>query len=276
MALVPGRLDRLGKPGQPVAAHDEHVADAAVGQLGADAGPELRALAGLDPDPQHVLDAVHVDADGDVRGLVAHVRAVADLHDQRVEVDHRVERFERPALPGQHLLEDLVGDLADRLVGQLGAQRGAQVVLDVADRHPAGIEADDHVVEPTKAPGALRHQPRDEATLAITRGVQLDVTDAGRDRLRGRAVARVGEQRRLRSALLIAQMPGQLGLQPPLERGLDQPGDEALRAGQVELAGIDLGEDLIQRPEAAICAATSAPLFGSSSATRSIERLQED
>ena len=42
--LGPGRLDRLGEPGQAVAAHDQHVADPAVGQVGADPGPELRAL----------------------------------------------------------------------------------------------------------------------------------------------------------------------------------------------------------------------------------------
>ena len=44
----------------PVAAHDQDVADAAVGQLGADPDPELRAFAGLQPDPEHVLDAVEV------------------------------------------------------------------------------------------------------------------------------------------------------------------------------------------------------------------------
>lgn len=114
--------------------------------LGAHAGPELRALGGLDPDAQDVLDAVHVDADGDVRGPVGHVRAVADLHHQRVEVDDRVERLQRAGLPGGDLLEHGVGDLADRLVRQVGAQRRDQVVLDVADRHPAGVQADDHVL----------------------------------------------------------------------------------------------------------------------------------
>jgi hypothetical protein len=96
--LFPSRLDRIRQPGEAVAFHpslrsegriqdDQHVADAAVGQVGADTGPELRTPAGLDPDPQHVLDAVHVDADGDVGGLVDHVRPVADLDHQRVQVD---------------------------------------------------------------------------------------------------------------------------------------------------------------------------------------------
>jgi hypothetical protein len=37
-----------------------------------------------------MLDPFHVHSDGDMHGLVAHVSTVADLHDQGVEVDHRV------------------------------------------------------------------------------------------------------------------------------------------------------------------------------------------
>lgn len=61
----PGRLDGLGQAGQPVAAHDQHVLHAPVGQIGAHVGPEGGPLPVLDPDPQHVLDAVHVHAHGD-------------------------------------------------------------------------------------------------------------------------------------------------------------------------------------------------------------------
>ncbi|NYI40401.1 hypothetical protein BKA03_000520 [Demequina lutea] len=49
--LRPGRLDRFGEPAQPVAADDEHVLDAAVGEFPANPGPELRPFGGLDPDP---------------------------------------------------------------------------------------------------------------------------------------------------------------------------------------------------------------------------------
>src|SRR5690606_6123022 len=87
----PGRLDRFAEPGQAVAADDEHVADAPVAQLGAHAGPELGPFAGLDPDPEHVLDALEIHADGDVGRPVADLVAVADLHHQRVEVDDRVD-----------------------------------------------------------------------------------------------------------------------------------------------------------------------------------------
>jgi len=75
----PGCLDRFGKAGEPVAAHDQHVLDAAVGQLGAHPSPKLGALRCLHPNPQHMLDAVHVHPDCEVGGLVAHVGAVFDL-----------------------------------------------------------------------------------------------------------------------------------------------------------------------------------------------------
>jgi hypothetical protein len=58
------------------------------------------------------------------------------LHHPRVEIDNRVERLERARLPRLDLLQDCVGDVGDHLGGQFGAQRGSEVVLDVADRPP--------------------------------------------------------------------------------------------------------------------------------------------
>lgn len=96
-----------------------------------------------------MLNAVHVDADRDVSGLVAHVRPVTNLHDQGVQEDDRVERIQRSLLPSQDLVQNLVGDRRDRLSTNLGADRGDQVMFDIADRHPAGIQRHDHVIEPT-------------------------------------------------------------------------------------------------------------------------------
>lgn len=52
--------DRLGESGESIAADDEHVLHAAVAQLGAHPSPERRALTGLHPDAQHMLDAFQV------------------------------------------------------------------------------------------------------------------------------------------------------------------------------------------------------------------------
>jgi putative transposase len=50
----PDRLDRFGQALEPVHAHEDHVLDAAVGELVADLEPELRTLGLVDPDPQNV------------------------------------------------------------------------------------------------------------------------------------------------------------------------------------------------------------------------------
>ena len=61
MQLHPGLgvdgLDRLGEPGQPVDAADEHVLDAALLEIGQHLKPELGALGLLKPDPEHVAVA---------------------------------------------------------------------------------------------------------------------------------------------------------------------------------------------------------------------------
>jgi len=44
--------------------------------------------------------------------------AVADLHDQGVEVDDRVGALQRPGLPFPDLFEHPVGDLRDRVGGK--------------------------------------------------------------------------------------------------------------------------------------------------------------
>jgi hypothetical protein len=153
--LMPGRLDRLGESGQPIAADDEHVTHPAAAQLGAHPSPELRALTGLHPDTQHVLDAIKVDTHGDVRGPVTDLMTVADLPHQRIQVDDRVDLLQRAGLPSLDLLQHRVGDLGDGLVGQFSAQRAGQVVADVAHRHPTRVQRNDHLVEAAGAPRAL-------------------------------------------------------------------------------------------------------------------------
>ncbi len=211
-------------------------------------GPERRALGVLDPDPQHVLDALEVHADGDVGGTVEDLAVLSDLDPDCVEIDHRIELLQRPRLPRQDLFAHGVGDVGDRLVRQVRADRGGQVVLDVPDRHSAGIEADDHVIQAPEAPLALGHQARGERPAPVSRDVQLDRPDLGLHGLRGGPVAGVGVLQRLARALLVAQMAGQLGLQAPLERGLDQRGHEPAVTGELDAARVDLREQGIKLP----------------------------
>ena len=76
--------------------------------------------------------------DGQVGGLVAHRAVVADLADDRVEEDHRIDPVQRPGLPFLDLLEHRVGDLADQVRGDLDVVDLQQMRLDVAHRHARG------------------------------------------------------------------------------------------------------------------------------------------
>ncbi len=64
-------------------------------------------------------------------GLVAHNAFVSDLDPQGVEEDQRIDRFQRPALPGGDLVEHGVGDSADEIGRDLDAIKLAQMPDDL-------------------------------------------------------------------------------------------------------------------------------------------------
>jgi hypothetical protein len=128
-------------------------------------------------------------------------------------------------------------------VGELGAQRAGQVVLDVADRHPTRIQRDDHLVEAAaEAAGPLGHQPRLERRRAVPRHVQPDRADLGQHRLRGAPVAGVRRPPTGRVALVVAEVITELDRQAPLEHGLDQFREEPSLPGQPQPGGVDLAQ----------------------------------
>ncbi len=210
-------------------------------------GPERGALGVLDPDPQHVFDALEVDADGDVGRAAHHAVVLADLDPDGIEVDDRVELLQRPVLPLQDGVGHGVGDRRDRARRQLHADRRGQMMFDLADGHAARVEADDHVVQSVQTALALADQPRGERARPIPGNVDGERADLGLDRLRGGAVAGVRALGRCRLTFLVAQVAGQLRLQAPLQRGLEQRRQQPVGAGDLDLAGVDLGEQLVQR-----------------------------
>ena len=118
-------------------------------------------------------------------------------------------------------------------------------MLNVAQRHAAGIQRDDHVIEAAEPAGTLRYQAWGERAGTVTRNVQLDRPGRGVHRFRARPVAGVGQLPTGRIALGIAEVIGQLGLQAAFESEFDQTRDQAAVAGDLDLAGIDLGQQLI-------------------------------
>ena len=234
-----GRLDRLREAGEPVDADEQDVGDAAGLQIGEDVQPELRALGLLEPQAEHVTLAVEVDAQRHVARLVSDRMPVADLHDQRVEVDDRVDALQRPVLPRLRVGEHRVGDLRDQIRRDLGAVDLREVPLDLADRQTAGVEADHTIVEPDPPGLTLLDDLRLKRALAIPRGADPQRSLIGQDRLCRLAVARVPRATGRRLTGLIAQMLGQLGLQRPVQQPARQLPQQPVRA-----------RDLLRRPRA--------------------------
>lgn len=126
----------------------------------------------LDPEPQHVLLSLAIDAEGEIDGLVPHHAFVPYLHAERVEDDHWVHAVEGPLLLGGHLLEHRIGDGTDDRRRHLDLVELFQVALDLAHAHAAGIEREHIGIELRQAPHAFRHQLRREAPVAIPRDIE--------------------------------------------------------------------------------------------------------
>lgn len=107
-----------------------------------------------------------------------------------------------------------MAQLAEDLVSEPGPF-GLRMAV-VSHRHPARIEADDHVGQATETAGALRTS-RGVKLPARSRGVSgsIDPPDRGQQRLRCRTVAAVPIPGAARVAALMTEMIGQFRLEGP-------------------------------------------------------------
>jgi hypothetical protein len=69
-------------------------------------------------------------------GRMTRPAALADLHVDRVDEDHRVDRIEGPALPFRQALHHPVSNGRERLLGNLRPIDPGQVCADLAVRQP--------------------------------------------------------------------------------------------------------------------------------------------
>ena len=231
------RLDRLREPFQPVNAADQDVLHTALLEVGQHLHPELRALIGLEPHPQHVTLTVHADRQRQIARLPLHAAAVADLQHQRVEEHDRVDVLQGPGLPGAGVLHHRVSHLGDQVPADLHAVDLLQVRLDIPRREPARVKGEDLVVEPLKAPLTLSDDLRLKHPRPIPGRLDPDRAALRDQRLRRRPVPGVPRPARRFLMGLIAKVVGQLDLHRPLHQPLRElaqqptgPGDLLLRA----------------------------------------------
>jgi hypothetical protein len=241
----PDGLDRFGQALEPVANQHEDVADAAVLDLGEDVHPVLGSLAAVAcPQAQDVPPALDGDGQGHVDRPVRH-GAVADLHVDRVDEDHRIDSVEGPILPLGHAVHDLVGDRGDGLAGDFGAIDLGQIGLDLTGRQALRRQRDHHLVHAGQALLPLLDDLRLEAALAVGGHGYPDRADVRQHGLSPGPVAAVAAVLPGRVVLVIAEVVGDLafegGLQEPLGQLLEQP---AL-AGQLQALGLGAANQLV-------------------------------
>lgn len=111
--------------------------------------PEFRALGLLPPDAEHLALPVAGDPERQIAGAVAHRAVFAHPDPQRVEIDDRIDRIQRPCPPRLDVLQDGVGDAGDRVRADLDPVKLGQVPGDVADGHSTAIERQDLGVQPS-------------------------------------------------------------------------------------------------------------------------------
>jgi hypothetical protein len=178
--------------------------------------------------------------------VVAYRLAVADLHDQAVEVDDRVDGLQRPGLPRLGVLEHAVGDLGDQVRRDFGTVDLGQMALDLADRQAARVERDHLLVEADPARLALADDLGLEGSLAVPRRADPDRALVGQHGLRGLAVAGVARPARGRLTRRIAQVLGQLGLQRTLDQPPRELAEQPVRARDL-LGPPGAGEQLVDQ-----------------------------
>lgn len=228
--LFPGGVDRLRQPLEAVADCDEHILDAAVLQLAEHLQPEPRPFRAVAcPDTEDVAFPGRRDAHHDIERRVADL-PVTDFHDDRVDEDHRVDRIQRPARPFGELPGDLLGDPADRVLGDLRPIDLVEVRGDLPGRQTPGGQRQHDLIDPVQAALALGHDHRLERPVTVPGDLDLDRADLGQHRLRPGPVAHVHLERGL--AVLVTEILGQLRVQRRFEDVLRELTQQASRPGQ--------------------------------------------
>src|SRR6218665_2420957 len=180
-----------GSAFQAVADHDAYLLNATVLYLGEHTQPEPRALTALTgPDTEDVPFPDRGNAHSDLEPLVADL-PVTDLHHDHVDEHHRVNTLQQPVEPFGHLLDELVGDLRDRVPRHQGSIPLVQVRCDLTSHQPARAQQQNDLIDPLQPPLPLADDLRPEQPVPIPRNLNLNRTDLSEHRPGPRAVARV-------------------------------------------------------------------------------------
>lgn|GEM_PF-4852226 len=107
-------LNGFGKPFEAIDAGDEDIPHAPALQLGDDLEPELRAFRLGGPQTKNFLQAVQIDADRQIDGLVNDPAFLPHFNAEGIEIDDRPDFIQRTVLPKNDLFLNRLGHLRNQ------------------------------------------------------------------------------------------------------------------------------------------------------------------
>ena len=248
--LGPGRFDDFGQSSQTIAAHDQDIVHAPVGQLGTYVGPKCCSFIGLDPDAQHMHDALHVHSDRQVSDPVLHCVIASEFDADRVQVDHRVEHFYGAVLPLSDGVTHRVSNRGNRCGTDLHADGGNEVMGGYRAPSSPGIQADNRRIQAIETPLSCVYQAWGERACPIPGNLDLKGSHLRYHGLLRRTVPRVRARLPTGLALLLPQVLGKLSSKAALQGLLQQRRQQPLAARHLDLASIKTLKQRRQRPRA--------------------------
>src|SRR5271167_1020349 len=212
---------------------DEDIRNATDFQVVHDFKPKLGALRLLDPKTQNFFLALSVQRQRDIDRLVLDEAFIPNFNAQRVEENNRIDGIERSILPVPDLLQNGIGDAADKIRGYIDAIELRQMPLDLAHRHAARVKAQNLIVKAIEPCLALRDELRLKGAGPVAGNENLNFPVLAQKRLRACAVAAITASPSGRVALLVAQMLRQLRAERPLNQSLLKVLEKPIVAGQI-------------------------------------------
>ncbi len=141
---------------------------------------------------------------------------VSDLDPQRIEEHQRIDRLQRPRLPGRYFVQHRVGDGRDQVGRHVDPVNILDMPHDLTRAHPTRIHRHDLLVEAREAALILGKQLRIKARLPVARDGKLQRAAIRQHCLAAVAIAAVAD------GLFVGEMMIHLRIQRPLRQRLLQ------------------------------------------------------
>jgi len=230
--------DGFREAGQPIHSKNQHIVYAPVFELIEHAEPVLGGFALAKPDAEALLSSFQVDADHQVGGHVLDPAVHPELEEQRIHEHNGVNRLQRPVLTFLGLVDNGIGDAADRFGRDVVVVDFLDVVLDIAGAHPLGIHGKDEFLEAAYVLVALLDDCRRKFGFSVPGHIDDDGPD-----LRGKlfvavAIAAVAGITVRRLVAVVAEEARHFGSHGRFDHVLDhrtENGIEVVQAGDLSL-----------------------------------------